>query len=170
MNVVSPARLAEWQRLSPWSLTWAEVDPARHPFDPGSAAGVVRGLPPAAGTPICPPGPGEDGMITWRDEAGWRWSREMTAALVDHYGRWSCGWWSAIGSAHLADRTVDRTLGRSSVAPEVRRRGAGAAARGAGPGRDRRTVRQLGHPVGAGGARGRRAVRGGGRPSCAMTC
>ncbi|MEV0723567.1 hypothetical protein AB0I37_12405 [Micromonospora purpureochromogenes] len=119
MNVVPPARLAEWQRLSPWSLTWADVDPARHPFEPGSAGEVVRGLPPSARTPTCPSGPSEDGGIEWRDEAGRRWSAEMTAALVDHYGRWTCGWWSPIGAAHLGDRIVDRTLGRSPVAPEV---------------------------------------------------
>ncbi|MEH0822725.1 MULTISPECIES: hypothetical protein [unclassified Micromonospora] len=119
MNVVPPARLAEWQRLSPWSLTWAEVDPDRHPFDPGSAGEVVRRLPPAARTPTCPPGLLDDGGIHWWGEAGWRWSQEMTGALVDHYGRWSCGWRSAIGAAHLGDRTVYRTLGRQSVAPEV---------------------------------------------------
>ena len=40
--------------LSPRELSWAEVDPARHPFDSEAAAGVVRSLGPARQVPRRP--------------------------------------------------------------------------------------------------------------------
>ncbi|WP_436771946.1 hypothetical protein [Yinghuangia sp. YIM S09857] len=45
-------------------LTWDDVDPARHPFDPATVAGVIDGLP----------------------------TDRFTRALVDRYGRWAAGW------------------------------------------------------------------------------
>jgi hypothetical protein len=34
-------------------------------------------------------------VIRWSDTAGTAWSAAMSAALVEHYGRWACGWrWS----------------------------------------------------------------------------
>ncbi|MEU5791476.1 Fic family protein [Micromonospora purpureochromogenes] len=41
--------------IMPWWLTWQQVDPARHPFDPASAPDVVRSLAPAASEPTRPP-------------------------------------------------------------------------------------------------------------------
>lgn len=45
-------------------LTWGDVDPARHPFDPAAVAGAIEGLP----------------------------TDRFTKALVARYGRWACGW------------------------------------------------------------------------------
>ena len=41
--------------LFPWTLTWAEADPARHPFDADGVLEVVPSLPPAAHVPTYPP-------------------------------------------------------------------------------------------------------------------
>lgn len=62
---------------SPLDLSWAEVDPAAHPFDPGTVPEVVRS--------VAPPGP-----------PTWEWSVAVTEALVDRWGTWVCGWRSSI--------------------------------------------------------------------------
>ncbi|WP_067831733.1 hypothetical protein [Actinomadura kijaniata] len=67
---------------NPRLLSWTDVDPARHPFDPDEAYGVVRSLEPAARAP--------DGQGS-RDVAE-RWTSELTAALVERYGPWAAGW------------------------------------------------------------------------------
>ncbi|WP_431934310.1 hypothetical protein [Micromonospora sp. RP3T] len=77
---------------------WAEVDPARHPFDPAVAAGVVRRLAP----PPPPPAPDMPSLepydaTAWSayQEAGRRsveWNMAMTDALVAHYGTWAYDW------------------------------------------------------------------------------
>ncbi|WP_331771080.1 hypothetical protein OG948_46490 (plasmid) [Embleya sp. NBC_00888] len=54
----------------PWCLTWADVAPAAHPFDPATVPGTV------------PYRAGDD-----RD-----WHRDITHAFVDRYGVWACGW------------------------------------------------------------------------------
>ncbi|MFE9499369.1 Fic family protein [Streptomyces collinus] len=79
--------------LSPRYLTWDEVDPARHPFDRGAAAGVVRSLGPAGRVPRRPDvPPGERAVHDWGwNEAG-PWADAMTHALAEHYGRWVAGW------------------------------------------------------------------------------
>lgn len=64
--------------LAPGHLSWDEVDPARHPFDPASAARVVRSLGPARRVPAG----GEGGL----------WADAMSHALVEQYGRWTVGW------------------------------------------------------------------------------
>ncbi|WP_327552736.1 hypothetical protein [Amycolatopsis sp.] len=38
----------------PQTWSWADVDPATHPFDPDSVAGVIRGLPLAQLRPPTP--------------------------------------------------------------------------------------------------------------------
>jgi hypothetical protein len=76
-----------WRRISPRELTWADVDPARHPFDPGGALDVVRAI-----APPVPPRPkwvsseliGRAAADDWRDA--------VSHALVDRYGSWACGW------------------------------------------------------------------------------
>ena len=79
--------------LIPRLLTWPDVDPARHPFDRAAAPAVIRGLPPAARVPARPPGPASDsGVIRWSHEAGAAWAEAMSLALVQRYGRWTCGW------------------------------------------------------------------------------
>ena len=64
--------------LYPYDLTWAEVDPTAHCFDPAGAEGVVRTFPRAM-----PKGSIED-KVAWCDE--------LTQALATHYGRWAVGW------------------------------------------------------------------------------
>ncbi|MBE1532779.1 hypothetical protein [Actinomadura algeriensis] len=71
----------------PWKLAWDEVDPGRHPFDPGGALDVVRGLAPAGRVPSGEVLQGRDGR-----RAGFDWANAMSAALVDRYGRWTIGW------------------------------------------------------------------------------
>lgn len=77
---------------------WAEVDPARHPFDAAEAAGVVRRL-----APPVPPAAPVPRRRQHFDEAAWAASREadrlssdwhaaLTDVLIDHYGSWAYGW------------------------------------------------------------------------------
>jgi len=54
------AHRVDWS-LAPWTLTWDEVDPGRHPFDPDSASRAVRSLDPASEFPLrLPPGQPDD--------------------------------------------------------------------------------------------------------------
>lgn len=80
--------------LLPYDLAWAEVDPARHPFDPAAAAEAVRGLEPAGRAPTRPRrGPGVDpDFSAWSHDVARVWLDDMTAALVGRYGRWATGW------------------------------------------------------------------------------
>jgi hypothetical protein len=82
--------------IVPQSLTWPQVDPARHAFDPVAAAAVIASLPPAVEVPSRPPGSAAvPGVIRWSDEVGTSWANAMTVALIGRYGRWVCGWrWS----------------------------------------------------------------------------
>lgn len=80
--------------LLPYDLTWDEVDPARHPFDPGTALETVRGLEPAGRAPTRPrresfPDPA---FSDWSYDVARVWIDDMTAALVARYGRWATGW------------------------------------------------------------------------------
>ena len=61
--------------VHPIDLTWPDVDPATHPFDPAAAAAVVAALPPAESV-----------------QASSAWTDSMTTALVGHYGSWAVGW------------------------------------------------------------------------------
>ncbi|GIG52973.1 Fic family protein [Dactylosporangium siamense] len=84
------------------SLTWADVDPARHPFDPDTVHDVVRALAPAGGVPApyrYDPVRGYDRAAA---DARWAWQRAMEQALVEHYGSWACGWNAQMGG-HTAD-------------------------------------------------------------------
>ncbi|MEU0560256.1 Fic family protein [Dactylosporangium sp. NPDC006015] len=87
------------------NLTWADVDPSRHPFDPDSVLDVVRAVAPAGGVPA--PLQYEPGRGFGRaaDEARWDWQRAMTLALVERYGSWACGW-----TAQMGGRTADGAL------------------------------------------------------------
>lgn len=79
--------------LAPRFLSWDEVDPSRHPFDPSSAAQVVGSLGPARCVPRSPEaasaGPE---MSTWDDGEGRLWADAMSHALAERYGRWAVGW------------------------------------------------------------------------------
>jgi len=88
-SLLAPAELL----IAPYSLTWAEVDPVRHPFEAADAPAVVRGLAPAMEVPGRPEGRAADpAIIRWSHETGTRWAKAMSAALVERYGRWACGW------------------------------------------------------------------------------
>ncbi|AEV86493.1 filamentation induced by cAMP protein fic [Actinoplanes sp. SE50] len=85
-------------------LTWADVDPDRHPFDPDTVLDVVRAVAPAGGVPA--PYRHERGVFdAAADRARWDWQRAMGAALVDHYGPWALGW-----NAEIAGRAADGAL------------------------------------------------------------
>ena len=58
-------------RGQPQTLTWSEVDPARHPFDPADAHAIALAHP--------------SGDARAREDA-------ITDALLDRYGRWAAGW------------------------------------------------------------------------------
>ena len=75
-------------------VSWAEADPARHPFDPGGVPAVVRAI-----APPVPPAPYHDGLRHVGGEAAGQWLQAMTAALAGRYGRWASGWNHTPGSA-----------------------------------------------------------------------
>ncbi|MFF7215229.1 cell filamentation protein Fic [Streptomyces sp. NPDC008238] len=79
--------------LSPASLSWDEVDPARHSFDAASAAQVVRSLGPARRVPRRPDvSAGDPATSAWSDGAGRLWADAMSHALMERCGRWATGW------------------------------------------------------------------------------
>ncbi|GLW35308.1 Fic family protein [Actinoplanes regularis] len=92
-------------RLRIKTLTWADVDPDRHPFDSDTVLDVVRAVAPAGGVPApyrYDPARGFDRAAV---DALWDWQRAMTVALVEHYGSWACGW-----NAQMAGYTADGAL------------------------------------------------------------
>ncbi|MEU4220946.1 Fic family protein [Actinoplanes sp. NPDC026623] len=76
-------------RLQPWTLTWAEVDPAAQPFDPSTAPAVVHAVAPAEMP--APSGPATPVDHTSGDPYN-AWLAAVTVGLVEHYGRWAAGW------------------------------------------------------------------------------
>ncbi|MEU0602184.1 hypothetical protein ABZ484_28675 [Streptomyces sp. NPDC006393] len=67
------------------ALTWAEVDPLRHPFelDEDAARALAESVAPLL--------PGAGAV----EENRWRSLDPVTDFLVERYGRWACGWnWS----------------------------------------------------------------------------
>ncbi|MFE2551186.1 Fic family protein [Streptomyces sp. NPDC059355] len=79
--------------LSPGGLSWDEVDPARHPFDSGTAAQVVRSLGPALRVPRRPDVLfANPEMRAWSRAEARSWADAMSHALVERYGRWAVGW------------------------------------------------------------------------------
>ncbi len=79
--------------LNPGCLDWDEVDPARHPFDPESAAETVRSLGPAHRMPSRPDVPyGNPLLHDWNWDLARPWADAMSYALAEHYGTWATGW------------------------------------------------------------------------------
>ncbi|WP_329419194.1 Fic family protein [Streptomyces sp. NBC_01693] len=79
--------------LSPSSLSWDEVDPARHPFDGASAVREVEALALARRVPARPgvPAFGPETGAWCRGEAE-PWADAVTYAFVRRYGIWTVGW------------------------------------------------------------------------------
>jgi hypothetical protein len=73
-------------------LTWPQVDPARHPFDPDGVAAVVYRLSPLDGMPQRPPGTLSNEAFKEFVVLVGGWSSGLTAGLVAHYGDWIDGW------------------------------------------------------------------------------
>ena len=80
----------------PWDLSWADVDPMLHPFDPATVEAVVAGLPPAAEVPPRPAVKrSSTALQDWGFAVARPWVDRMSGALVDRYGGWASGWrWS----------------------------------------------------------------------------
>jgi hypothetical protein len=77
----------------PWALTWDEVDPGRHPFDPAAVSDAVRMLAPASAVPMRPSDRGDYQRITdWAHSDGTAWADSMAKAVVERFGYWACGW------------------------------------------------------------------------------
>ncbi|WP_107459292.1 hypothetical protein [Streptomyces colonosanans] len=79
----------------PSALTWPEVDPRAHPFDPAAARMEIPALAPAV---PARPRYGKDDpaslqkLSDWSWDVGAPWTEAMTRALVERYGRWVLGW------------------------------------------------------------------------------
>lgn len=102
-----PRASVDWQTIVPGFLTWPEVDPARHAFDPAEAPAVIAGLPPAARVPVQPSGLDAAEGSRWAWEAARPWADAMSAALVERYGRWACGWRWATGEGDFDGGPID---------------------------------------------------------------
>lgn len=77
----------------PGYLTWEEVDPGRHSFDPSAALEAVRALPAAQTVPSRPQGRAwEQRVSRWSSTEGLGWTDAITAELVARYGQWVTGW------------------------------------------------------------------------------
>ncbi|MFJ7250304.1 Fic family protein [Kitasatospora sp. NPDC098652] len=87
--------------LYPAGLTWDEVDPAGHPFDPASAAQVVHSLGPARRVPSRPDPTLDPTVGNWAWEVARPWSDAMTHVLIEHYGRWAAGWRWSVGEGDV---------------------------------------------------------------------
>jgi hypothetical protein len=83
-------------RLQTWSLTWADLDPAAHPFDPGTVRAVVRAVAPAQFPPPYGSVAQADGSLPDPYSA---WVAAVTWGLVEHFGRWAAGW-EGLGTGH----------------------------------------------------------------------
>jgi hypothetical protein len=106
--------------LAPSSLTWAEVDPARHPFDREAVAATVHALGPAARVPRRPADPMERANSRWGHGVARQWADAMSQALVDSYGRWATGWRWSVGGADYDGGPVGAWCcpGHSVTSPE----------------------------------------------------
>ncbi|MEU7902253.1 hypothetical protein [Actinoplanes sp. NPDC049118] len=86
-------------RTPPTLATWAEVDPARYPFDPAEVPALARRL-----TPVPPPPPGRDDISGIEGSAAWAWVEAVSTVLADRYGPWAYDWYSAPGTCWIIER------------------------------------------------------------------
>ncbi|MFY4720092.1 hypothetical protein [Streptomyces sp. LaBMicrA B280] len=79
-------------------MTWADMDPATHPFDPGQALAVVREVvsssDPAAGGPR--------GLVS---------SHSVASGLAERYGSWAFGWYGNVDQNPDSGALVRKPLG-----------------------------------------------------------
>ncbi|MGW2874350.1 Fic family protein [Kitasatospora sp. NPDC001225] len=87
--------------LHPTDLTWDDVDPADHPFDPASVAGVIRSLGPARRVPSRLDPAIDLTRVNWAWEVAKPWSDAMTHVLMERYGRWAAGWRWSLGEGDV---------------------------------------------------------------------
>ncbi|MFB9370356.1 Fic family protein [Kitasatospora albolonga] len=81
--------------LYPKDLTWDQVDPAGHPFDPVSAAREIRSLGPAQRVPSRLDPALDLTKVNWDWDVAKPWSDAMTHVLIQRFGPWAAGWrWS----------------------------------------------------------------------------
>ncbi|WP_460400545.1 hypothetical protein [Actinophytocola sediminis] len=93
--------------LRPAELSWDEVDPRRHAFDPDAALAVISALEPAGRVPTRPAGhAGDSDVIRWSYNEGAAWTTAMTRAMVARYGRWVVGWRWAHDEGEIAGGPV----------------------------------------------------------------
>ncbi|MFC5922312.1 hypothetical protein [Micromonospora vulcania] len=88
----------------PLLVTWAEVDPARHPFDPVEMSVAVRAL-----VPPPPPRPAfRDGQWVGETEA-FAWVESVSVPLSGRFGPWAYRWywgpWEREQLGFVTDRT-----------------------------------------------------------------
>ncbi|GAB3974196.1 hypothetical protein [Plantactinospora veratri] len=90
-------------RRPPALLTWAEVDPARHPFDPTGLPAVVR-----ATVPAPPPRPDRRAGRCSGESEAWDWVDAVSTALADRYGSWAYRWYWGPGEGERLGWIIDR--------------------------------------------------------------
>lgn len=79
------------------ALTWADVDPARHPFEmDGEAAEELASLV----APLLP-------SAEVAREGRWRSLDPVTEFLAGRYGRWACGWNWSVGEGDVDGGVVE---------------------------------------------------------------
>ncbi|MFH9859371.1 hypothetical protein [Streptomyces sp. NPDC017202] len=93
-------------------MTWRDVDPTVHPFDPSQALDVVRDV-------VSSPDP-ESGRPRglWSDNA-------VARGLAEHYGSWAFGWYNAVdespGSGAIIQNLPTSGLGGGDLEQQAQR-------------------------------------------------
>jgi hypothetical protein len=96
--------------LLPHTLTWSDVDPKLHPFDPSSAYTIALSRLPEKK-------PMSDREVSQIEDD---WEDSITSGLVEQYGRWATGWrWASdegsIGGGPVKEWCCPRHSWTSSI-------------------------------------------------------
>lgn len=83
---------------NPRDLTWVEVDPLAHAFDPAAVADVVRSFAAAKTVPERSRRSRET-YDAWVPDKAQPWVESISRELVDHYGAWASGWRWGLGES-----------------------------------------------------------------------
>lgn len=84
---------------NPRDLSWLEVDPLVHAFDPATVADVVRGFTAAKTVPTRSRRSRDTYDADWINGKAQPWVEAISRELVDHYGAWASGWRWALGES-----------------------------------------------------------------------